>query len=186
MVRFALSAAAGALAGLTYEAIAYYNDEYYPVNQLDPKPEAFHIDSAAYHLYARLSRLRAYNPVAYIASQQHTDSLLKLEETLGTYAAKSCDLKRAELYQRMALHYARALLRSVRSGTKTQSSLRRPPTERKHGKSTRKNPPAAATTDTNTNTFATPSLPESELQDLLLLLEDLLNRHMQNITALCL
>ena len=113
-----MSATAGAFAGLAYEAIAYYKEEYYPVKHLDPPPEAFFVDGAAFHLYARFTRYKPYNVVSYIASQQNADALLKLEHTLSSWAPKSRDLRRAELYHKTALHHAHLLCKSYQQQTK--------------------------------------------------------------------
>ena len=70
------------------------------------------MDKAASHIYALLSRHRASNVSAYIASLHNTDALLKLEHSLGSVTAMSHDLPRAQLFYKMALHHARALRKS--------------------------------------------------------------------------
>jgi len=116
--RFVISAVIGAFMGLSYEAINYYHDDYYPVDNLDPKPEAFFVDSIAFHLYARLTRYKKYNVVAYIASQGKTDQLLKLEHALSQWKPKSRDLSRAEFFHKMALIHAVTLCNSFKKEEK--------------------------------------------------------------------
>ena len=110
--QFVMAAAKGALMGVLYQGAVWYNTEHYPVNHLNPKPEAFFVDTKAFHIFACLSRYRKYNAVAYIAALHNTDSLLKLEDVLSKWAAKGHDLTRAETYHKMTLSSAKKLYKS--------------------------------------------------------------------------
>ena len=149
MSRFLLSGAAGAVMGMVYEAISWYNTEYYPVNNLSPTPVAFYVDPAASHIYARFShKYKKHDPVAYIASQQNTDSLLNLEDMLTRFKPKSKDLQRAERYHKAALMHARKLCKAQQLAEKR-------------------------------------AFLDRDTEELLASLEELLNRHLQNVTGQC-
>jgi hypothetical protein len=159
---FAMSVAQGAVAGMFYHVLTWYTKKQYPVDNLDPRPEAFCVDTAAFHLFAKLNRYRAANPTEFINALQKTDSLLKLEKELGTWTAKSKDLIRAEFYYKSALKSAKKLCASHVQQLKVQKE---------------------------TNKFS--KVGSAELKNvikncgfLLEQLEEFLNIHIQNVTEL--
>lgn len=116
-MRFALPILIGAGAGAAYHAAYVATNEWYPVEKLNPKPEAFHMDRASFDIFAKLSRFQKANPRAYRSALLRTDSLLALERAL-TDEEKPIkpmieDGIRAETYAHVASKNAHEFLASI-------------------------------------------------------------------------
>lgn len=114
-VKVAISALCGAAMGVAYEGATWYMNDYYPVSNLKPEPEAFWMDKVSYDIFARLHKYRDYNRRAYRKALLKTDGLFVLEHALLTRAKPVLeDAIRAQTLGNAAVIQARNLLASIK------------------------------------------------------------------------
>jgi hypothetical protein len=114
MMRFVSKAILGAVIGTAYEAASWYLNDHYPTTKLSPTPEAFHVDTNSYDIFAKLSRYKKANESAFRAALLKTDSLLMLEDALRRFPPQIVDVIRAETYESVALKNALKLVTSIK------------------------------------------------------------------------
>lgn len=108
--RFLLPGLVGAAVGVAYEGASWYMNDYYPIKNLNPKPEAFWLDPVSWDIFAKMNRVRDFNPKAYRIALLKTDSLLILEHALRTRAKPTVeDVIRAQTLADIALKNATRL-----------------------------------------------------------------------------
>jgi hypothetical protein len=95
-------AAIGAAIAAFYKMSQVYTTRVYPLQKLRPPPEAFHVDPAASHLFARLQAARRVDEKHYLEAFHATDSLLHLEHQLQRYLPLKSDERRAAQYRETA------------------------------------------------------------------------------------
>lgn len=117
MKRYLLASLIGAVIGAGYQAMYVATNEWYPVENLNPSPEAFGVDRASYDIFAKLARHTKYHPQAYRESLRRTDALLQLEKVLKDEAHPTKptiqDALRAETYAHVAAKNANNLLSKI-------------------------------------------------------------------------
>lgn len=117
----------GALGGI-YQYMYITTNESYPMEKLEPKPEAFTVDRASYDIFAKLARFKPYNRSAYREALRRTDALLQLEKVLSDELHPTkpqlTDAIRAETFAHVASKNAQKLLNSITEPTDTLEARR--------------------------------------------------------------
>lgn len=113
--RFILPGLVGAAVGVAYEGAGWYLNEYYPVKNLRPEPEAFWMDRASYDIFAKLNRWGMKNRKAYRIALDRLDRLFILEDSLLRRGKPPVieDILRAKTFAHVCMKNARKLADDV-------------------------------------------------------------------------
>lgn len=121
VMKIALQALAGAavvVVGTKLCELVENNTERY---ELQPQPENFDLDKAAYKIWKQLRAWKKYSPLDYEHSVRATDLLLQIERALSTLGSEYIEveeIKRAEQAFIMAVSYLDSLKEHVEKSGK--------------------------------------------------------------------
>ena len=111
-----------------YQAAYIATNEWYPIENLDPKPEAFSVDHASFDIFAKLAKVAKIKPNAYREALRRTDALLRLEQVLTSEETPVVpvleDSIRAQTYAQIASKSAHELLGAINNPTEHMEAKR--------------------------------------------------------------